>query len=40
MRYKLLALDLDGTALGSDPDRFSPGLAEAAHRCGRAELGR
>ena len=30
MRYKLLALDLDGTALGSDPDRFSPGLAEAA----------
>ena len=30
MRYKLLALDLDGTALGSDPDLFSPGLAEAA----------
>ena len=30
MRYKLLALDLDGTALGSDPDRFSPGLSEAA----------
>ena len=30
MRYKLLALDLDGTALGSDPDAFAPGLAEAA----------
>lgn len=30
MRYKLLALDLDGTALGSDPDVFAPGLAEAA----------
>ncbi len=30
MRYKLLALDLDGTALGSDPERFSAGLAEAA----------
>lgn len=30
MRYKLLALDLDGTALGSDPDLFAPGLAEAA----------
>ena len=30
MRYKLLALDLDGTALGSDPDIFAPGLAEAA----------
>ena len=30
MRYKLLALDLDGTALGSDPDAFAPGLAGAA----------
>ena len=30
MRYKLLAFDLDGTALGSDPHRFAPGLAEAA----------
>ena len=30
MRYKLLALDLDGTALGSDPERFAPGLAAAA----------
>lgn len=30
MDYKLLALDLDGTALGSDPQRFAPGLQEAA----------
>lgn len=30
MHYKLLALDLDGTALGGDPDLFAPGLAEAA----------
>lgn len=30
MNYKLLALDLDGTALGGDPDLFAPGLAEAA----------
>ena len=30
MRYKLLALDLDGTALGGDPQRFAPGLPEAA----------
>lgn len=29
MQYKLLALDLDGTAL-SDPNTFAPGLAEAA----------
>lgn len=30
MRYKLLALDLDGTALGSDPRRFAPGVLQAA----------
>lgn len=30
MKYKLLALDLDGTALGKDPDLLAPGLAEAA----------
>lgn len=30
MRYKLLAMDLDGTALGSDPDVFAQGVEEAA----------
>ena len=35
MHYKLLALDLDGTAL-SDPDTFAPGLAEAAARAAAA----
>ena len=30
MNYKLLALDLDGPALGGDPDLFAPALAEAA----------
>lgn len=30
MRYKLLVLDLDGTALGSDPSEFAPGVLEAA----------
>ena len=29
-RYGLAALDLDGTALGADPERFAPGLLEAA----------
>lgn len=32
MKYKLLALDLDGTALGSDPDRFAAGVPEALDR--------
>lgn len=30
MRYKLLALDLDGTAVGRDPNQFAPGVLEAA----------
>ena len=30
MNYKLLALDLDGTALGATQTCFAPGLAEAA----------
>lgn len=30
MRYKLLVLDLDGTALGSDPSEFAPGVLDAA----------
>lgn len=29
-RFRLAALDLDGTALGADPERFAPGLLEAA----------
>ncbi len=29
-RYGLVALDLDGTALGADPEQFAPGLLEAA----------
>ena len=35
MHYKLLALDLDGTAL-SDPNTFAPGLAEAAAQAAAA----
>lgn len=29
MRYKMLAVDLDGTALGAAPDAFAPGTLEA-----------
>lgn len=36
MRYKLLALDLDGTALGKDPNRLAPGVAEAAAQAAAA----
>lgn len=35
-RYRLAALDLDGTALGEDPERFAPGLLEAAAAAARA----
>lgn len=28
MGYRLLALDLDGTALGADPDQFAPGVID------------
>ena len=34
-RYGLAALDLDGTALGADPERFAPGLLEAAAAAAR-----
>lgn len=32
MKYRLLAFDLDGTALGSDPDAFGPDFARAAEK--------
>ncbi len=35
-RYKLLAFDLDGTALGQDPDAFAAGFAEAAGQAAAA----
>lgn len=36
MKYKLLTLDLDGTALGKDPNRLAPGVAEAAAQAAAA----
>lgn len=36
VHYKLLAFDLDGTALGSDPNVFSEGLPEAAAQAAAA----